>query len=131
MGYYNRKHNCAIVIECCKPTSDSKFGKSDFYRGIMGLQKWLLQLWNARRRRYYLGEWHYHPHNKPCPSKSDIDQMSRIAADKKYNCPQPIMFIVGGNPKREIEFRGFVYVKNEGLVELARGWEKDSGIAQM
>ena len=70
VGYYNRCHDCAIVIDCSKPPQDSKLERYNFYRGIKGLQKWLNKLWNLGRRRYYLGEWHFHPFTDPKPSVS-------------------------------------------------------------
>ncbi len=121
VGYYNQNQDCAIVTKCCRAPSDSKCGKHKFYRGGRGLQELLLRLWNARRRRYYLGEWHYHPHSAPNPSGDDIDQMRRNSEDAKCQCPEPILVIIGGDPGGDAVYRAFVYEKKKKLVELIQG----------
>lgn len=124
VGYYNRNQDCAIVTRCCKPPSDSKCAKHKFYRGVMGLRELLLRLWNARRRRYYLGEWHYHHYGAPNPSGDDTVQMRRNSENAKCQCPEPILVIIGGDPNGDTKCRAFVYEKKKGLVELIKGWEK-------
>ena len=123
VGYYTRRHACAIVIDCSGPPKDSKRGKSFFHRGIQGLQKWINKLWKLEQRRYYLGEWHFHPFSNPSPSNTDMKQMKLNAEDKSYSCPEPILFIIGGDPNTNCDYRAFVYVKGKGKIELIRRWE--------
>ena len=123
VGYYNRRHDCAIVTGYSGPPKDSECGKSFFYRGVHGLQLWLIRLWNLRRQRYYLGEWHFHPFSNPAPSSTDTEQMKTHAENKSYSCPEPIMFIIGGDPNTNCTYRAFVYVKEKGTIELFRRWE--------
>lgn len=125
VGYYNRRHNCAIVTESSAPPEDSESGKSFFYRGIKGLQQWLARLWQFRRRRYYLGEWHFHPNSNPTPSNVDIQQIKSNAENRRYACPEPIMFIIGGGLDADWAYKSFVYIRDKGLIELFRGWEND------
>lgn len=40
-------------------------------------------------------EWHTHPLNSPDPSKIDDDSMFGFAGNKKLNCPEPILVIMG------------------------------------
>jgi len=120
VGYYNQKHDCAIVIDCSGPPKDSNRGKNFFHRGINGLQKWIDKLWQLRQRRYYLGEWHFHPFSNPEPSSTDTKQMKINAEDKSYSCPEPILFIIGGDPKTNCDYKAFVYVINKGPIELLR-----------
>lgn len=126
VGYYTRKHDCAIVTMSSSAPPDSRSGKCSFYRGVQGLQKWLTTLWNLGRRRYYLGEWHFHPAGHPRPSGTDIAQTRRNAEDKSYNCPEPIMLIVGGDPSDGWEIGCFVYVNGRGMLELTRRWEDET-----
>jgi integrative and conjugative element protein (TIGR02256 family) len=123
VGYYNLRHDCAIVIDCSAPPQDSKSGSNYFHRGIKGLQRWLMSLWDLAKRRYYLGEWHFHPFANPQPSGMDIEQLEKNANNKSYHCPEPVMFIIGGDPNNDWSCKALLYVKEEGLIELYRQWE--------
>jgi integrative and conjugative element protein (TIGR02256 family) len=118
VGYYNRKHDCAIVIDCSGPPKDSTRGKNFFHRGIHGLQKWIDKLWKLGHRRYYLGEWHFHPFGNPDPSDVDEKQIKENSENKSYHCPEPIMFIIGGDPNNNWSCRTLLYLKGKGLIEL-------------
>jgi hypothetical protein len=83
---------------------------ADFVRGVSGLGKWLKQLWSHRRRRFYLGEWHFHPFGSPMPSTQDDIQMKEIAQLFESRCPEPVLLIVGGDPKGGWSLGAFVYV---------------------
>ena len=123
VGYYSHKHDCAIVIDCSGPPKDSKRGKNFFNRGIHGLQKWIDKLWRLGQRRYYLGEWHFHPFAAPEPSIVDISQIKENAENNLYRCPEPIMFILGGSPDEDWTCRSFVYARKAGLIELKKRLE--------
>lgn len=98
IGKYVYELNLADVTQVIGPTVDSKSGKSFFFRGVKGLQPLLGNLWQSRQE-FYLGEWHFHPFALPTPSYQDIKQMRQIARTPAYNCPEPLLLIVGGNPK--------------------------------
>jgi hypothetical protein len=66
----------------------------------VGLEVWLARLW-TRDASYYVGEWHFHPYSRPQPSDRDLAQMQVIAKSTRYQCPTPILLIVGGDPKGE------------------------------
>jgi len=118
VGYYNRSHNCAIVTDCSNAPKDSRREKRFFYRGVYGLQRWLSSLWKLGQRRYYLGEWHFHPFASANPSGIDLNQMREDAKDKSYNCPEPIMVLVGGDPNTECSLRAFIYGKDSKIFEF-------------
>lgn len=124
VGYYNRKHDCAIVTDCSDKPEDSRTGKNYFLRGVKGLQEWLEKLWRLGTRKYYLGEWHYHPFGSCEPSGVDVKQLKENAEDEKGKCPEPVMVIVGGDPTGSLECEGFVYVRGKGLVRVVRQWER-------
>ncbi len=117
-GYYNKRRDCAIVTNCSVPGTDSVCKRSRFYRGIAGLQQWLLELWQRRRREFYLGEWHSHPYSQPIPSTDDTNQMVAISKDERYKCPEPILLLVGGDPRSECRCKVHVYVRSRKHVEL-------------
>ncbi len=122
IGHYNDTHNCAIVTEITGPSTDSTAGKTWFYRGVGGLQKLLNTAWR-RRHHYYLGEWHFHPGASPVLSGKDVAAMSNTANAPKYNCPEPILLIVGGYPKQKWSANGYVFPRKQKYVSL----ELDNG----
>jgi len=115
IGYYNTGHEWAMVTEATKPSKDSDSGSTWFYRGIAGLQQKLYKLWP--RRKYYLGEWHYHPNGAAIPSQTDMNQMKSISISTKYNCPEPILLIVG-NRSDEFEIKSYVILRDCSVFEL-------------
>jgi len=100
LGRYSDDLKYAEILRVLGPTSDSASGGSWFIRGIRGLNRLLRTLWMLRKD-YYLGEWHYHPNASPKPSLIDIAQMKVIARSESYNCPEPILIIIGGDPQGE------------------------------
>jgi proteasome lid subunit RPN8/RPN11 len=93
IGHYSANLKGAYVIEATNQTDDSSSGRFWFKRGINGLKKMLISYWSENQ--YYLGEWHFHPGNSPYPSRADINQMNVISKNRKFNCPEPILVIVG------------------------------------
>lgn len=100
IGNYCVNQKCAIVSIVTGPPEDSKHGKTWFHRGTKGLQKLLDKVWESDGT-FYLGEWHYHPGAAPTPSLHDVAEMKKISKNKAYNCPEPILIIVGSNSKLE------------------------------
>lgn len=95
IGKYSDDSLTAHISEISNSPNDSVKKKTIFKRGVKGLQKRLDALW--KDSYYYLGEWHYHPNSLPTPSSSDIKQMVSLSQNKKLNCPEPILIIIGGN----------------------------------
>ena len=130
MGYYTRRHDCAVVTDVTGPPEDSKRARATFYRGVRGLQAWIGRLWREKRH-YYLGEWHYHPGGTATPSPTDDNQMRSISTDKKTRCPEPVLLLVGGNPSEHWETRAYVYPREKTREELIRQeddtWKTDRG----
>lgn len=120
VGHYSNNHDCALVTDCSGAPQDSKVGARYFYRGIKGLQNWFRQLWHHQERQYYLGEWHYHPMGSPTPSHIDVEQMKHNASDISYHCPEPALFIIGGDPKSGWTYESLVYIREIGEVRLFR-----------
>jgi len=84
-------------------------------RGVKGLETLLKRFWS--KNEYYLGEWHYHPNASASPSMQDISQMKEISRSIHYQCPEPVLLIIGGD-YNEYEIRVFVSVKNYKLIKL-------------
>lgn len=112
VGRYSEDLNCALVTEHSGRPVDSRSGRTWFSRGTAGLQKWLNALWSRSERRYYLGEWHYHPGGPSEPSDTDRNQMKCIAQDTSHKCPEPVLLIVGGTAKNPSDLRVFVFMES-------------------
>ena len=119
VGFYTETHDCAVVTAVSGAPPDSQSGRNWFSRGVAGLQRWLNLLW-LKKQYYYLGEWHLHPNGAPNPSQTDIDQMEAITTSSLYRCPEPILLIVGGSSTLGWKMRAFIFLQNEGFIELAR-----------
>jgi integrative and conjugative element protein (TIGR02256 family) len=97
LGRYTPSLEIAIVTEVSGPPMDSQKARSGFWRGISGLQSLISRLW--KEQQYYLGEWHVHPDGPPIPSVTDHDQMRAISESSAYQCPEPLLLILGYSKK--------------------------------
>lgn len=96
IGNYDRPGRVASIVEATRKPKDSLSGWFWFQRGTAGLKELLAERW--KQGFYYLGEWHHHPGGSPEPSLPDVKAMSEIASNPKYNCTNPILVILGGDP---------------------------------
>jgi integrative and conjugative element protein (TIGR02256 family) len=119
IGRYSASHTTAIIERVTGPPPDSKAGSTWFHRGVLGLQALLDRLW-TREETHYLGEWHYHPAIDTEPSGQDFTQLRTIAMSPPYNCPEPLLLIVGKGARVETSLRIFVVRAHERPVELIR-----------
>ncbi len=117
VGYYTPAHDCAVVTGLSGPPEDSIHGPRLFKRGTKGIQCWIFRLWREQRH-FYLGEWHCHPGGAPVPSPDDSEQMHRLRNDRKLKCPEPILLIIGGNPKGTWTARAYVFPADQVCVPL-------------
>jgi hypothetical protein len=93
-----RDRDCRrAVLDRKVQITHTRAGTSWLIRGIKGLHSWLQRLWKEGGG-YYLGEWHFHPFAAPTPSHQDVLQMKRIANTESYQCAEPILLIIGGDP---------------------------------
>ncbi|MFY0138653.1 Mov34/MPN/PAD-1 family protein [Bacillus cereus] len=113
IGQYNLNFEHANVTMITGAPSDSKAGKTWFYRGTTGLQELLDELWDTQGS-YYLGEWHYHPDGASSPSIQDLIEMKAISMNEKYNCPEPLLLIVGGSSTHQtFNCSMYIYLRNK------------------
>ena len=118
VGFYSSDSKLAVVTNISTAPKDSRRGSFSFIRGVQGLQEWLMKLWQNPSRQYYLGEWHFHPSSAATASKEDIAQLHKIACSEQYHCPEPILLILGGNPKGAWEIKVYIWVKGKEILEL-------------
>lgn len=123
VGRYLDGGSVARVELASSPPDDSSGGLDWFERGKDGLVDLLREQWNLPERRYYLGEWHFHPLGRAQPSPQDRKQMSEIAGDKNYRCTRPILVIVSPATLRRRTARVFVLDDEGELLELLEARE--------
>lgn len=111
IGKYSEDRNTAIINKITGPPKGSKHTKHIFVRPPVNLKKLLHDKWNLGYR--YVGEWHFHPNSSPNPSMVDNIQMKKFANDKKLNCCEPILIIVGGNYKKGWKISVHVYTRKK------------------
>jgi hypothetical protein len=108
----------AHVEHATTAPGDSRSGWDWFERGTAGLEAILDEHWNAPTRRYYVGEWHYHPAPDGTPSPQDIDQMFQVASEGRYDCRQPILIIIALDDDRSWLVRVFLFTADDRVEEL-------------
>lgn len=96
IGHYGTEGWVADIVEATPKPPRSQAGSNWFQRSASGLAELLKDRW--KRSLHYLGEWHFHPGALPSPSASDVRAMQKIARDAAYDCPSPILVILGGYP---------------------------------
>jgi integrative and conjugative element protein (TIGR02256 family) len=118
VGFYSSDSKLAVVTNISTAPRDSRRGSFSFIRGVQGLQEWLMRLWQNPSRQYYLGEWHFHPASAATASGEDIAQLHKIACSDQYHCPEPILLILGGNPKGNWQIKAYISIKGKKFLEL-------------
>ncbi|WP_341531831.1 Mov34/MPN/PAD-1 family protein (plasmid) [Nostoc sp. UHCC 0302] len=118
VGFYTELHNCAVITSISDAPSDSHSGHNWFYRGTHDLQQWLNRLWMRDKKQYYLGEWHFHPFSNSNPSEIDISQMQKIGESSSYQCPEPLLLIIGGDPNNQWNMKAYIFPRNYPQIEL-------------
>lgn len=118
IGRYAEDSTVAYVELASPPPGDSSAGLDWFERGKNGLGELLREQWNLPQRRYYVGEWHFHPLGHAEPSPQDRQQMAEIARDPNYHCERPLLIIVSPAALRRRTARVFVTTEQRELQEF-------------
>lgn len=113
IGRYDAEGWVAEVVEATSKPRGSRAGWWWFRRGSVGLRELLEARWADGF--HYLGEWHFHPGASPAPSGTDVRSMREISTDFTYQCPEPILVIIGGKPPHSWDlsvsvFRGGAHI---------------------
>lgn len=118
IGHYDQNGAVAHVEMASRPPGDSSAGLNWFERGKNGLGELLREQWNLPQRRYYVGEWHFHPIGRAKPSPQDRQQMAAIAQDPSYHCERPLLIIASPATLRRRTARVFVTNEQRELHEF-------------
>lgn len=116
IGSYSEDSSTAMIVEATTRPADSLSGRATFQRGVRGLKSLLHTRWNTGL--YYVGEWHFHPGGSPQPSGDDLMSMASIAATPSYQCLEPIMIILGGDPTGSYSLSASVFPRGDAPIRL-------------
>lgn len=123
LGRYSDLHGCAEIHELGRPPPGSRATGTSFCRSTAGLEELLRIRW--RDGLYYLGEWHFHPYAAPDPSALDVRQIQSIACDPGYRCPEPLLLILGADPRKQVRVGVYVCPRGGDLLKLHEQTRKD------
>lgn len=118
----------ALVTNATDPPRDSIQERTRFLRGTEEVDEWLKEA----RDRFgigYLGEWHYHSEGAPEISELDRQAMREIASDDDYDCPHPILFIIGQDETGQFIANCYLFHRDGEYETLRRADTTDSTIA--
>ena len=116
IGSYSGDGSTAMIVEATTRPADSLAGRTTFQRGVKGLRSLLHARWKTGL--YYVGEWHFHPGGSPEPSGDDLMSMASIAASPSYQCLEPVMIILGGNPTGSFSLSASVFPRGDTPIRL-------------
>jgi molybdopterin/thiamine biosynthesis adenylyltransferase/proteasome lid subunit RPN8/RPN11 len=107
----------ALVVNARDPPRDSIQEPTRFLRGTDKVEEWLK---DARESIGidYLGEWHYHPGAPPGISRDDRTAMDEIANDGGYDCPHPLLFIVGQDEEGQFTINAYLFHDSKEYEQL-------------
>jgi integrative and conjugative element protein (TIGR02256 family) len=113
IGKLSDDRNEVIIAELCPPPPDSLMSRSQFTRGISGVEATIRSA--QSNGLSYLGEWHTHPSQLVVESQMDADAMKKLSLDLGGT---PIMAIYGQSFYAATPPRRFWMAWPSGLVEL-------------
>lgn len=116
IGRYSADGWHVEVNEATRKPKGSWAGFTWFRRGNNGLAELLRDRWAANC--HYVGEWHFHPRSSAVPSKPDLAAMRKSAADPIYDCPIPLLLVLGGHPRTHWEISATLFVPDKPPIFL-------------
>lgn len=108
VGYYSSDRKSLIITDCIFPNK-YKSHQFIFERSIAGIEKKLKELFNSKKKQYYVGEWHTHPNGSTNYSNTDLRAMINIANDDSVRIKNPVLLIISINRKTINGFSFYLY----------------------
>jgi len=115
----DRDDAAALVTNTTDPPRDSIQSSTRFLRGTDKVDRWLTETAETIGIAY-LGEWHFHPTAPPTPSEQDCEAMQEIATDDGYDCPHPLLFIVGPDDEEGFTINAYLFHRDQAYEQLHR-----------
>lgn len=94
IGSYTENFKHLSVTDTILPTT-YKSTKFHFERGIEDVENELKLYYSVDPPKYYVGEWHTHPHHLPIPSYTDINALNEIIECATVSIKHPVLLIIG------------------------------------
>lgn len=111
IGYYKNDNRHLKITDTILPESFNA-SKYSFERSTKGIDKKLGNYYEEDPKKFYVGEWHTHPDNRPIPSSTDILAVNKIISSQKTCLINPVLLIIGyNNTKVDIGF--YVWFENK------------------
>lgn len=89
-------------------------GPAYFIRNQKNVQEIINKIWmDSERKVNYMGEWHTHGYNNPCPSNTDRNLLESLIEDKSNVCSELFMIILGDDG---YFYLGMTSVKSKGRI---------------
>ncbi|EAA7975140.1 Mov34/MPN/PAD-1 family protein [Escherichia coli] len=118
IGSYSEDGSTAFIVEATARPDDSLVGRTTFQRGVKGLKSLLDSRWKTGQ--YYVGEWHFHPGGSSEPSPDDFVSMKNISSNPNYQCREPVMIILGGDPSGAYTLCANVFPRGKPPIRLSQ-----------
>jgi hypothetical protein len=126
VGHYDETSTWALVQLLAPADPNDRCGRASFCRGAKRLNEFLYQQWQRPDgRRYYLGEWHTHPHGGAMSNPMDKQTMFAIACDPHECCSEPILVLLSGDVSGPPQVSAFVFTCGKEIIPLILRKEKD------
>lgn len=95
IGYF-QENNSYVITDFTQPGEGDKQSRYGFVRSKKNAQKVLNCLFKeSGGKKIYLGEWHTHPEDIPCPSDTDKTSILKRIQNDRINAETIFMIIFG------------------------------------
>lgn len=122
LGRYTAGRTALTVTALLPPPPDSLHGRTNFVRGVVGLEKAVHDARSADPTVYVVGEWHTHPGGAPTPSGPDHRHMRGFAWRGLFGCRSPVLLIAGGDAGAYAPWSATLYRRWRTQLNLSRAW---------
>lgn len=96
IGYYSDDKKQLHITDHILPIK-YKGTPTLFERESISTTSELQRFYAMNPQKYYVGEWHTHPHGSPSPSITDFRAMKEISEDAEVAIKNPVLIIIGRN----------------------------------
>lgn len=118
VGYYSDDLKTLVLTDLLIP-NEYKSYRTLFERGTKGITEKLVEFFNLKEKRYYVGEWHSHPNAASRFSSTDLNAMKNIVKSESVRIENPILLIVSISSQKLIDYTFYLF-SNDNLLEYGK-----------
>lgn len=111
VGYYTNDNKHLQITNTIFPKY-FKASKNSFERSTKGIKKKLSCYFKETPKKFYVGEWHTHPNNRPILSATDISAINVIINNQNAGLANPVLLIIGYS-KTQVDFGFYLWFENK------------------